>query len=194
MSRAETADALMQIATMYEKGEELPKSEEQTVRWLRKAAEISSPAKVRLAIHFLTQPDAAHNYAQVLDLCRAAAKDYAPGQSCVGYMYRKGWGVNQDPAEAVKWYQKAVAGANPSAMVALAEMYSVGEGTKVDRAVAFVLLFRASRMGLNGAKQKASELLRQMSKPELKQTEKKLKDQRFDPKKVFAAVQDNPAP
>ena len=193
MSRAETADALIQIATMYEKGEELPKSEEQTVRWLRKAAEISSQGKVRLAIHLLTQPDATHNYAEALDLCRAAAKDYAPGQSCVGYLYRKGWGVTQDSTEAVKWYQKAAAASNLVAVMALAEMYENGEGTKVDRPAAFMLLYQAARMGVSGAKQKANDLLARLNKAELKQLDGKLRDRKFDPKSVFAAVQDKPS-
>jgi len=191
MSKTETSDALLQIAAMYEKGDELPKSDEQALRWLRKAAEINSKGKLGLAIHLVNGPHAAESYVQILDLCKAAAKDYPPAQSCVGYMYRKGLGVPRDPAEAAKWYQRGAASSNPAAILALAEMYSSGEGTKVDRPVAFMLLFRASRMGISGSREKARALLREMSKSEVKQVQKKLSDQKFDPKQVLAAIQEN---
>ena len=58
MSKTETSDALLQIAAMYEKGDQLPKSDEQAVLWLRKAAEIDSRGKLRLAVHLLNGPGA----------------------------------------------------------------------------------------------------------------------------------------
>ena len=194
MSKTETSDALLQIAAMYEKGDQLPKSDEQAVLWLRKAAEIDSRGKLRLAVHLLNGPGAPQSYVQILDLCKAAAKDYAPAQSCVGYMYRKGLGVPQDPAEAAKWYQKGAAASNAAAILALAEMYSSGEGMKVDRPAAFMLLFRASMMDISGSREKARALLPEMSKSEVKEVQKKLSDQRFDPKKVFAAIQAHSPP
>jgi len=188
MSQGDTSAAFAQISAMYEKGEQLPKSEEQTVRWLRKAAELDSPGKVRLAVHFLTGPDSQHDYAQALSLCKAAGH-YPGAFACVGHIYRKGLGVPQDSIEAAKWYQKGVAGENIAAMSAMAEMYSAGEGVKVDRPAAFFLLFQLSRMGANGAKQKASNLLQQMNQAERKQLEKNLRGRHLDPKEVFAAFQ-----
>ena len=193
MSATDTALALVQIATMYEKGDELPRSDEQTVRWLRRAAEIDAPSKVRLALYLLTGPAAQRDYGEALELCKSASKEFVPALPCVGYIYRRGLGVTQDSAEAVKWYQKA-ADTNSAAMLALGEMYSTGEGTKIDRPAAFLMFFRASRAGAKGAKQKASDLLRQMDPSELKQVQKKLRDQRLDPKQVLAAVQDDSRP
>lgn len=188
MSQRDTAESLMRVAEMYEKGEDLPKNEEQAVRWLRKAAEISPQAKVRLADRLAHAHDAASNYGQVLELCKAAAKDYPPGSYCVGFLYRKGWGVSQDSAEAIKWFQKAAAFSNPNAMLDLADMYLAGEGTKVDRPAAFVMLYRAARVHASGAREKAINLLQQMNKEELKHVDRKLHDQRFDPPKVFAEL------
>jgi hypothetical protein len=188
MSQKEYADTLLQISAMYEKGEELANSNEQALRWLRKAAEIDSRAKVRLASRLLSGPDASQNYVQALDLCRAAAKDYVSGQYCVGYMYRKGWGVAQDSAEAIKWYQKA-APTNVTATLELAEMHSSGEGTKVDRSAAFLLLLQAMRLGATDAWPKAIVLWKQMNKAELKHLKRELTNRRFDPEKVFAALQ-----
>jgi TPR repeat protein len=97
--------------------------------------------------------------------------------------------VKQDPSEAIKWYRKAAAAKNTSAMVALAEMYAAGEGTKADRPAAFVLFFHAALLSAKGAQPKASDLLRQMDKPEIKRTEKKLREQNLDPTKVFATIE-----
>ena len=99
----------------------------------------------------------------------------------------------QDSVEAVRWYEKGAAGLNPVAMMVMAEMYAAGEGTKVDRPTAFMLLFRAGRMGVKGANQKASELLRQLSKTEVKEVEERLRNMRLDPGKVFEAVQSGPS-
>jgi hypothetical protein len=189
MSKGETAAAFMRIADMYEKGEELPKDEMGSVRWLRKAAEIDSVGKVRLATHLLQGPNVGQNYAQAIELCKAAARDYTVALDCVGDVYRKGLGVPRSPAEAAKWYLQAAAYSDSRAMLVLAEMYSTGEGMKVDRPAAFLLLFRASQRRITGAAQKASELLRQMDKREVQQVERKLRDQHLDPKKVFAALQ-----
>jgi uncharacterized protein len=194
LSLQEKANTFFQIASMYEKGEELPHNEEKVLRWMRMAAPINPQAKVRLAVYLLQEPDPARFYGEVLDLCKAAAKDnYPSGLHCVGYMYRKGWGVTQDSAQAMRWYVKAAAFGSPLALMELAEMDLAGEGTKVDRPAAFLLLFRASGIGIKGAKHKASELLPQLSKTELKQVEKKLRDQRLDPKKVFALIKETPS-
>jgi len=191
-SPSEKAETYLQVAAMYEKGDQIPKDEEKSVRWLRTAADLTPYSKVVVAMHFLTGPDPSRYYGEALGLCRAAAKgDFPLGQYCVGYIYRKGYGVTQDSFEAVKWYQKAAFTVNVPAMMELAEMYSIGEGTKIDRPSAFVLYVRASMMRVNGARQKANELASQMTKDELKKAEGKLRDQRLDPKQVFAALKAN---
>jgi len=181
--------AYLQIAEMYQKGEQLPKSEPQTVRWLRKAAEADSHGKTQLAVHLLTGPESSRNYAEALDLCKTAAKDYAPALPCVGFIYRKGLGVPKDSLEAVKWYQKGADLSDHLSMMVLADMELAGEGTKVDRAAAFIWFFRASQKRTNGATARARDLLPQLSKPEMKEVEKKLREMRYDPKKVFEALQ-----
>jgi TPR repeat protein len=194
MSPNETADTFIQIASMYEKGEELPKSDEEALRWLRMAASITPQAKVRLATHLVNEPEPTKYYGEVVNLCKSAAKEnYPKGLYCVGYMYRKGWGVPQDSVEAVKWYQRAAGFEDPPALMELADMELSGEGTKVDRPAAFLLLLHAAQIGVEGSREKASHLLAEMDKTELKRTEKKLRDQRFDPKRVFSTLRANPA-
>ena len=71
-------------------------------------------------------------------------------------------------------------------MLDLAEMYSKGEGTKVNRPEAFILLLRAVRLNVDGAKARARELLKQLDESEIKRVEKRLQDQNLGPE--FAGV------
>ena len=90
MSKRETADAFAHIGEMYDKGDDLPRSQERALLWLHKAAEIDSQSKVLLASQLLKGTSS--KYEEAFDLCRQAAKDYPPGENCLGYMYRKGLG------------------------------------------------------------------------------------------------------
>jgi TPR repeat protein len=172
---------------MYQKGDELPLDQNQMMRWLQRAAQQSSQAKVMMASILLKQPDGPSHYAEVMDLCKAAAADYAPGLHCVGSMYRHGLGVNKDLVEAVKWYRKAEGRDLPSTLE-LAEMYAYGEGTKADRVEAFMLFFEAGQMGSKDAAQNCVALWDRMDQSELKTTGKRLRQRNFDPEKTIDAL------
>src|SRR5260370_2186987 len=104
--RMGTPDALVQVAAMYEKGEELPQSYIEAAKWYRKAAELSPLAAVNLSSLLIDGKGVAQDYGQAMSFCRRAAKwNYAPGQFCVGYLYQRGLGTPADPKEAAKWYQ-----------------------------------------------------------------------------------------
>jgi len=187
MSPKEKADAFIQIAQWYEEGKELPHDDAKSLRWLQMAAPLTPQAKVRLATHLVNEPQPEKYYGAALDACKKAAEEkYPPGVFCVGYMYRKGWGVPQDAAEALKWYAKAAAYNNPAALMESAQMYATGDGTTVDRVQAFLLLLTATQIGVQGARQKATELFASMDKNEIKRVEGKLRGKRLDPKKVLA--------
>jgi len=79
-------------------------------------------------------------------------------------------------------------------MMDLAEMYWKGEGVGVDRPEAYYLFFQAARRGAPGAKTRAQTLWNEMSKDEIKHLEKKLRDFRLDPQKLFAFMQDQSIP
>ncbi len=109
MSNHDTSAAYLQIADMYEKGGELPKNEAQMIRWLRKAAEIDSQGKLRLAVHLLTAPEGSRNYPQALELCKAAAKDYVPALPCVsGSFTAKGLESRRIPSKQQSGMNKVV--------------------------------------------------------------------------------------
>jgi hypothetical protein len=185
MSKKEQADSLVQIGEMYEKGEEFPKDQAQALRWLRKAAELDSGAKVKLAGYLLMGPEGPAHYAEAIGLCREAAADSVPAQYCVGYLYRHGTGANRDLPEALNWYQKSASRYAKSAFE-LAEMYEAGEGTGINKPEAFFQFFRAGAMGLKGAYPKALAVWDEMNKSEQKKSASKLQSLRLEPKKAIA--------
>jgi TPR repeat protein len=109
-------------------------------------------------------------------------------------MYLKGDDLQQSDSEAAKWFDMASKRGQPQAMMTLAEMYWKGDGVGVDRPEAYYLFFLARRTGMAEAKTRAQTLWLEMSKEEIKHLEKKLRELRFDPQKVFDSMQDQSVP
>ena len=193
--RLGTPDALLQVAGMYEKGDGLPQSDTEAAKWYRKAADLVPQARVKLASMFIEGRGVPRDYGQAMTLCQSAAKqNYWPAQFCVGYLYQHGLGSGANPKEAAKWYQQASNGGSREAMMALAEMYTKGEGVSVNRPEAYYYLFLARRRGEPDAQTQAQTLWKEMNKDDIKHLEKKLRDLRYDPNKVFNAMQDRTTP
>jgi TPR repeat protein len=191
----ETADAYQRISEMYEKGDELPKDDAQALRWLKKAADRGPGAKVVLAMRYLNGPEAVQHYSEAFELCKAAEAEseayrfvYPPAVNCIAGIYRRGLGVNTNPSEAIKWYQKA-APHNAQAAHELAGMYATGEGTKLDRPEAFMMFFQAASFGMKDARQEALAVWQNMDTSEQRKTADKIRKRRLDPAKVIAALQ-----
>src|SRR5262249_7105522 len=77
------------------------------------------------------------DYARALPLLNQLAAERNPeGYFRLGQMYRNGWGVEQDAAQAAQWYQKAADAGHPAALYNLAGMYHKGEGVNQNYAMA----------------------------------------------------------
>ena len=75
----------------------------------------------------------------------------AKAQSALGFMYANGYGVQQDDAEAVKWYRKAADQGYPRAQSALGFMYDRGRGVPQDDGEAVKWYRKAAEQGDAGA-------------------------------------------
>jgi len=62
-------------------------------------------------------------------------------------MYQRGWGVSQDYAEAVRWYQMAAAQGNAPAQVNIGRMMARGWGVGKDCAAAKQWFEKATAAG-----------------------------------------------
>lgn len=185
-----TPDALMMVASMYEKGIDLPQSYPEAVKWYRKAADLSPAAATKLASMFIEGREVPQDYAHAMTLCRSAAKQkYAPAQYGVGYLYQHGLGQPADSKEAARWYDLASKGGHYQAMMALAEMYWKGDGVDMNKAEAYYYFFLARTKGASDARNRAQTLWKEMNKDDVKALEKKLREH-YDPREVFAYMQD----
>jgi uncharacterized protein len=183
-------EVFLSIGEMYEKGDGLPQSYIKAIEWYRKAADQSPEAALRLATLLINGTAGAQDYKEAMALCSDYAKKHiAKAEYCVGYLYQRGLGVDQDARQAAKWYEEA-APTHGKAALALSEMYLHGDGVAVDRPEAFCLLFFAYRNGVLAAKAQAHSLRKEMNKDETKRAEKKLRERRLDPQKVFAIIDD----
>ena len=81
----------------------------------------------------------------------------------LGVLYRLGDGVPKDPAQALKWFQKAAAGGLPDAMFNIGTSYYNGDGVGIDDALAFGWFALAAEFGSKagvGALQRGSSELK----------------------------------
>lgn len=187
-------DAILEIGDMYEKGDELPQSYAKAASWYRKESADSAEIATKLATLLLNGNGVERDYGEAMELCRSAAKKgYSPAQYCVGLIYQRGLGVPADAKQSAKWYTMAATTGHVRAELALAEMYSKGEGVGVDRPEAYYLLLLAYKGGAQEARLQAHSLRQEMSKDEVKKLDAKLRMHRFDPKQIYAIV-DDPSP
>lgn len=88
------------------------------------------------------------DYATALREWRPFAENgEATAQYNLGIMYENGWGVPQDPAQAVQWYREAVKSGNIRFILHLATMYSLGKGVPTDFVQAYMFFSIAAEMG-----------------------------------------------
>jgi TPR repeat protein len=88
------------------------------------------------------------DYAEAVRWYRKAAEQgNANGQSNLGVMYMKGYGVEQDYTEAVRWYRKAAEQGDVTGQNNLGVMYQNGHGLKQDYAEAVRWYRKAAEQG-----------------------------------------------
>ena len=85
------------------------------------------------------------------DIRKAAENGDAEAQYNLGLMYNNGDGVQQDYAEALKWYHKAAEQGNADAQYNIGDMYHDGEGVSRDYAEAAKWYHKAAKQGHAGA-------------------------------------------
>ena len=84
-------------------------------------------------------------------LLKLAKAGDAESQNFIGVMYSTGSHVEQNSAEAERWYRRAAKQGQPSANANLGHMYANGQGVDQDEAEAAEWYRRAAERGHNGA-------------------------------------------
>jgi TPR repeat protein len=125
------------------------------MRWLEAASSADVRAQRVLGKVFLLGTDGvARDYPRALRLLRQAAEQNdGPAAYYLGLMYRSGYGVDIDMAQAAHWFNLAARQDVPVAMFMLANAYRAGDGVPHDEARALALYQEAAEHDLPQAVQ-----------------------------------------
>jgi TPR repeat protein len=171
--------ALVKIAEMYEKGDELPKDMAEALKWYRVSAESGNlEASFRVAALLLNAkkgptPD---EYKEARRRCEDAATRYSPGAYCMALIYKDGLGVTRDLEESARWLSRATELGNAKAALQLGEAYWKGDGVKPDLVTAYMWIWLASNSKVEGADADEQGLLKEMSAKQVEQAKRKAQD------------------
>jgi uncharacterized protein len=161
--------AFERIGDMYQKGDDLPQNTSEAINWYRKAAENGEARMQIKLVNLLFQNQSmTPTYVEIHQLCeKAASSHFAPGVYCMGLLYDKGLGVEQDFTKAAKWFNEATNLGNGLAAFRLGEMYSKGEGVKQDKISAYFFIRLASSADLPEAKQEKERMEKELTPKEI---------------------------
>ena len=144
------AEAQYAVASIYEKGEGMPKDYTQAAMWYGKAADQGQgKAQFWLARLYDNGLGLKTNQVKAIAwLVKSANHGYAPAQLFLGKRYQEGDGVPKDNGKAVKWYQAAANQGVPWAEFNLGRMYYNGDGVAQNRVESFYWVHLAAVKGL----------------------------------------------
>lgn len=159
-AQAGDAEAELQLAILYAKGEGTAQDYPTAAKWFRAAAEQGLPrAQYDLGVLYERGRGVAADAAQAASWYRKAAEGKYPlAQYNLAVAYTKGEGARKDPAEAALWYRRAAAQGVVQAMVNLGMLYERGEGVPVSQVDAYSWYLAAGRRGNQPAAKRANEL------------------------------------
>jgi uncharacterized protein len=162
--------AFKRIAQMYEAGDDLPKSDLESLKWYRKAADAGdreSSVKVASLLLARGRQPTPEEFSEARDRCAAAAKVYSPAAYCMVVIYRNGLGVEKNPAEEAKWLHQAADLGHAKAALELGEAYWKGMGVRQDLVSAYMWVWLALTYKVPGAKEDELALRGEMKPKEV---------------------------
>lgn len=116
---------------------------------IAKAHAGNTQAQFELGLHYLDGELVRRDVTKAAELIRSAAtQNYPEAAATLGYMYMEGVGVENNPAEAIRWLTiDAEKNNNAWAQFNLATLYRRGEGTSVDYTQARHWYLKAAEQG-----------------------------------------------
>jgi TPR repeat protein len=167
-------EALTKIGEMYEKGDGLPNSSAEALKWYRKAADQgSAEASMHIAALVTAGSPTNVNYQEALQRCENAAAQKSPaGATCAGRIYDHGLGVPADAAQAVKWYRRGAELGSASSLLYLGEAYWKGRGVQLNKTAAYMWLLLAARSTIPEARKQEAALRGELSEKEIEKAQK----------------------
>jgi len=152
--------AAYDLATLYARGDELPRDFAQAARWFRQAATQGiAGAQYNLGVLHEQGLGVAKNLPEAIRwYLKSAEQGYPPAEYNVGTAYAEGKGVTADDAAARLWFTKAAEQGLAVAALNLGVLYEDGRGGPKDPAEAIVWYKIAMRGGAAAAEKYLSNL------------------------------------
>jgi len=101
------------------------------------------------------------------DFRASAEQGDADAQYNLALMYDRGVGVEEDDAEALKWYRLAAGQGYAKAQYNLGMMYYFGKGVPLDKVTAYQWILLASDRGEQAARDAAAALAKKISSDQI---------------------------
>jgi hypothetical protein len=160
-AKAGNADAQLQVAVLYAKGDGVAQDYETAANWFRAAAEQGlARAQYDLGVLYERGRGVPVDLAQAFNWYKKAAdSNYALGQFNLAVAYTKGQGTRPDYAQAAQWYARAAKQGIIPAMVNLGILYERGDGVDPSLETAYAWYRAAGRRGNQAAIRRSEELL-----------------------------------
>jgi TPR repeat protein len=159
-AQAGNADAELQLAILFAKGEGVAQDYAAAANWFRAAANQGIP-RAQYDMGVLTE----RGRGVKVDLAeaagwylKAAQAGYPLAQYNLAVCYTKGQGIRQDLPEAALWYRRAAAQGVVQAMINLAMMYEKGDGVTASPVDAYAWYLAAGRRDNQAAARHAEDL------------------------------------
>ena len=145
--------AAYDLATLYARGDQLPRDFAQAARWFKQAATQGiAGAQYNLGVLYEQGLGVAKNLPEAIRwYLKSAEQGYPPAEYNIGTAYAEGKGVAADDAAARRWFTKAAEQGLAVAALNLGVLYEDGRGGAKDPAEAIVWYKIAMRGGAAAA-------------------------------------------
>jgi hypothetical protein len=156
------AAAQVRLGQMYAKGLGVEQNLGEAARLYELAAKQGDAAGQAELAQMLASGSAgvAKDVARARGLAQASAKQgNAKGQVLLGIMLAEGWGGAPDAKQAVKWWLRAAAQEEDTAMLMLGRAYKNGQGVAADPAEGFKWFLLAAKAGNATAQAQVGQIL-----------------------------------
>jgi hypothetical protein len=160
------ANAQLELAIVYAKGEGVAADYAKSASWFRAAADQGVPrAQYDLGVMYERGRGVKADLTEAANwYLKSANAGYALAQYNLAVCYTKGQGIRQDLNEAAVWYRRAATQGVMQAMINLAVMYDRGQGVTASPVDAYAWYLAAGRRGDEPAARRAKDVYNGMTK------------------------------
>jgi len=160
------AEAQLQLAILYAKGEGMTQDYAVAAKWFRAAADRGSArAQYDLGVLYERGRGVPVDLAEAAKwYLKSAEAKYALAQYNLAVCYTKGQGIRKDLPEAALWYRRAALQGMVQAMVNLGTMYERGDGVPVSQVDAYAWYLAAGRRGNQIGSKRADDVFAALPK------------------------------